>query len=753
MKPIYFLLLLAFLVSCSGNKTKYTDVVSFIPLPNKITYEDSGYLLAEGTRNHLRTVSLDGLKLKKSINDKKRINLNLHEKSKIKLLSDYDLKSEAYILDVKSDKIEITAGDFNGFLYAHQTLLQLIDKAEKTEKGLVIPCVKIEDEPAFKWRGMHLDVCRHFFDVSFVKKMIDAMAMHKLNTFHWHLTDDQGWRIEIEKYPLLTEISAWRSESVVGHMAKYPVVYDGVKHGGFYTKKQIKEVVAYAAKRGITVVPEIEMPGHAVAALMAYPNLSCTGTPKPFNDWGVSSDVFCAGNEQTFDFIENVLAEVVELFPGEYIHVGGDECPKTKWEECSKCQKRITDEGLKDEHELQSYFIQRIEKYLNSKGKKLIGWDEILEGGLAENAAVMSWRGEEGGIKAAELDHYVVMSPGEYCYLDKYQNTYNEPLTIGGLLTMEKIYNWNPIPKELKQDKQHFILGAQGNVWTEYMPTTDRVEYMVYPRLCALAEILWTKKENQNYSDFETRMVYHYNRLDAKGIKYRIPYPDVDSYNPILKATKKIELTNSIPSSTIYYTIDGSEPDIKSIQYTEPFTLDLTKPVKLKAITVMPSGRQSKAVKGVYELCKLQASTDAENLVNGITFTKFNQAFTSAFNVAGIPSETKILKKPELPSNQANSMYGATFSGYIEVPRDGIYTFYLRVKDGGLLYINYQVVVNNDGFKYGLEKSGKIALEAGKHLFKIKYFMGKGWGELELKYQLNDGEILPVLPEQYYTTK
>jgi hexosaminidase len=371
---------------------------------------------------------------------------------------------------------------------------------------------------------MHLDVCRHFFPVEFVKKMIDMLAVYKMNTFHWHLTDDQGWRIEIKKYPKLTEIGAWRDETMVGHYTENDQKFDGTRYGGFYTQEQIKDVVAYAGKRFITVVPEIEMPGHAVAALSAYPEFSCNGGPfKVYTKWGVSDDVYCAGKEETFKFLEDILEEVVALFPGQYIHIGGDECPKTRWKVCPTCQKRMKDEGLKNELELQSYFVKRIERFVASKGKKLIGWDEILEGGLPERATVMSWRGYEGGLEAARSGHDVVMTPGSHCYFDSYQSKdqTKEPLAIGGFLPLKKVYSFNPIPAELTPQEAKHILGAQANLWTEYITSEKQAEYMIFPRICAMAEILWSPKIKQDYRQFLTRLDGHLKRLQKDNINYR----------------------------------------------------------------------------------------------------------------------------------------------------------------------------------------------------------------------------------------
>jgi hexosaminidase len=422
-----------------------------------------------------------------------------------------------YFLTIYQNQVSISQSDPLGNFYGLQTLLQLISPGQKSE--IQIPCLKMTDAPKYAWRGMHLDCARHFFPVTFVKKYIDYLASYKFNTFHWHLTDDQGWRIEIKKYPKLTEVGAWRNGSMVGHYDDQK--YDDIRYGGFYTQAEIKDVVAYAKLRHITIIPEIEMPGHAVAALAAYPQYSCTGGPfEVAKQWGVLDDVFCP-KEETFTFLQNILTEVMALFPSQYIHIGGDECPKTRWKTCPHCQALMKEKGLKDEHELQSYFVQRIEKFVNSKGKKIIGWDEILEGGLAPNAAVMSWQGTEGGIAAVRQKHYVVMTPGDYCYFDHYQgDSKTEPLAIGGFTPVEKVYSFEPTPKELSPEEAKYILGAQANVWTEYIDTPEKVEYMVFPRMIALSEVLWGTSNPENYDDFKERLIQQFKTLDAKGINY-----------------------------------------------------------------------------------------------------------------------------------------------------------------------------------------------------------------------------------------
>ncbi|MDQ2719989.1 MAG: beta-N-acetylhexosaminidase [Bacteroidota bacterium] len=445
-------------------------------------------------------------------------------------------RKDAYTLEVGSNKIMIISAGNEGLFYGIQTLLQLLPDqvSEKSNHTYQIPQLSIKDYPRFQYRGMHLDVGRHFFGVDFVKKYIDYLAYQKFNTFHWHLTEDQGWRIEIKRYPRLTSIGAFRNGTIIGH---YPGTgNDNTREGGFYTQAQIKEIVKYAQDCFITVIPEIEMPGHASAAIAAYPELSCfpnestkisTTTPwagsrdgkQVQQTWGVFPDVFNP-SDYTFKFLENVLDEVMQLFPSKYIHIGGDECPKENWKRSAFCQKLIKDKNLKDEEGLQSYFIQRIEKYLNSKGKRIIGWDEILEGGIAPNATIMSWRGEEGGITAAKDKHDVIMTPGSYVYFDHAQNKPEDSVTIGGYLPLETVYNYEPVPKELSADQAKYVLGAQANVWTEYISNTKKVEYMIFPRMSALSEVLWSPKEKKNWNNFSAELTDMYKRYELWGANY-----------------------------------------------------------------------------------------------------------------------------------------------------------------------------------------------------------------------------------------
>jgi len=484
---------------------------------------------------------------------------------------------EGYELKIGENSILIASKNSKGAFYAVQSLLQLMP-IKSNGLAIAIPCLELQDEPQFKYRGMHLDVGRHFFSVDFIKKYIDLMARLKMNTFHWHLTEDQGWRIEIKKYPKLQEIAAFRNETLVGHYNNQPHQFDGKKYGGFYTQEQIKEVVAYANTRQVTIIPEIEMPGHSQAAIAAYPALGCTGEQAEVaTKWGVFDEVYCP-KESTFKFLEDVIDEVLTLFPGKYIHIGGDEAPKTNWKKCAHCQRLIKEKGLKDEHGLQSYFIARMEKYINSKGKQIIGWDEILEGGLAPNATVMSWRGTSGAIEAAKEGHDVILTPGSHCYFDHYQSEdENEPLAIGGFLPLEKVYHFNPIPKELTEEESKYVLGAQGNVWTEYMKTEKQVEYMAFPRAVALSEVVWSSPENKNYSDFINRLEQYQKRLDQLDVNYANHMYSVKGELKNTEGNVTYQLNATSSSYPIYYATDKSAP---SKLYVNPIPVDSSMTIK-----------------------------------------------------------------------------------------------------------------------------------------------------------------------------
>ena len=504
--------------------------------------------------------------------------------SGIRFVTDESLPAEGYELNVDGEGIEVRASQFPGFLYALQSFEQLLPAAvygtePAPDAAWEVPCVKIADAPRFAYRGMHLDVARHFFSVDEVKRYIDVMAIHKLNTLHWHLTDDQGWRIEIKRYPELTAVGSIRKATVV---RKEWGTYDGTPYGGFYTQDEIRDVVKYAADRGVTVIPEIDLPGHMLAALTAYPELGCTGGPyEVWGRWGVADDVLCPGREKTFEFLEGVLTEVMELFPSEYIHIGGDECPKVRWEKCPRCQAKIRQLGLKDdgehtaEHYLQSYVTDRIGKFLAQHGRRIIGWDEILEGRAPSDAVVMSWRGSEGGIAAAKLGHDVIMTPNSHFYFDYYQSldTDAEPFGIGGYIPMEQVYSYDPAFPELTPEQQKHILGVQANLWTEYVLSDEHLEYMLLPRLAALSEVQWCLPETKDWNRFigSFRMDKIYSQLGYEFAKHIFGVTASYAVDPE-KGGVVMTLTTQ-GGAPIRYTLDGSDPTASSPLYKAPVTI------------------------------------------------------------------------------------------------------------------------------------------------------------------------------------
>ncbi len=593
---ILFILSILFSLSVAAQHKSFTSA-AIVPQPQYITPQQGEFILNANTKLLIlpdqRFLQTTAGQLVQSIKMATGLQLQVKYKKPRKRARNYILLSltntpdslgpEGYRLSVEPGKIILTANQPAGIAMGIQSINQLLPVGP-TLIPTAIPALHIVDKPRYSWRGLHLDVARHFFPVSDIKKYIDYMAMYKLNTFHWHLTDDQGWRIEIKKYPKLTEVGAWRDGTIIGHALERPQQFNNEKYGGFYTQDEIREVVQYAKDRHITIIPEIEMPGHATAALAAYPELSCTGGPfKTEQAWGIFADVFCAGNEQTYTFLEDVLTEVAALFPSPVIHIGGDEVPKTRWQACPKCQAHIAAENLKNENELQSYFIDRIAQFLQTKDKRIIGWDEIMDGGLPDKALVMSWRGTAGGIKAAEQQHGVVMTPTSHLYFDYYQGEQElEPLAFGGYTPLSKVYSFNPTPDKLTPSEKRFILGAQANLWTEYIPTFNQVEYMLFPRIAAASEVFWTNPENKNWDGFKQRMQEQYKRYAALGINYSTSAFQVQqqvTINPD-QCHATITFTSDAADTKVFYTLDGTTPTTASKAYAEPFVLQQTATIK-----------------------------------------------------------------------------------------------------------------------------------------------------------------------------
>lgn len=641
--------------------------INIIPMPESITLKKGQFILNPNTKVFINSENAEladiaalfaqqikfasGIKLQVSEID----NFNdADDYIGFELLQDEKLKDEAYQIIINERSIIASASKPAGLFYALQTLFQLLPPEVYAEnklntEELIFPALEIKDKPRFSYRGMHLDVSRHFFPKDFIKKYIDIIAFNKMNTFHWHLVDDQGWRIEIKKYPKLTEVGAWRVDREDKIWGSRPAANPGEKatYGGFYTQEDIKEIVEYAKKKYVTIIPEIEMPAHVMSAISAYPNLACKNdniTVPPGSVWPITK-IYCAGNDSTFIFLENVLTEVIEMFPGEYIHVGGDEATKTAWENCPKCQARIKEERLKNTEELQSYFIKRIEKFLVSKGRKLIGWDEILEGGLAAEATVMSWRGEDGGIAAAKSGHYAIMTPGSHCYFDHYQGDPDvEPVAIGGYTSLKKVYSYEPIPEELNNEEAKYILGAQANLWTEYVYDGKHAEYMVVPRISALAEVVWSPKKVKDWDNFNTRMQTQFQRYKYLDVNYCKGTTKLDIQPDLKDSSALISITTERYNPEIRYTLDGSEPNENSLVYKEPFSISEFTTIKailieegkvVGKITERKIGKHKafgKTVKYLIQFSDKYPAKGENNLVDGMTGSKsFNDGCWQGF--------------------------------------------------------------------------------------------------------------------------
>jgi hexosaminidase len=630
-----------------------------------------------------------------------------------------------YAIHVEPTRIRIEGFD-KGQFYAIQTFMQLIPAGAKN--AAQIPAVRIVDAPRFQYRGMHLDVSRHFQPVEFVKKFIDQMAQYKFNTFHWHLTDDQGWRIQITKYPKLTTVGQYRSES---HEGSYSTIFkgDGRPVEGFYTQEQIKDVVAYAKERHITVIPEIELPGHASAALAAYPELGkgCAAPDYKFEvkkTWGIFKEVFCP-TEETFKFLEDVLDETIKLFPDSpYIHIGGDEVLKDYWKESAFVQELKKRENLKDEHEVQSYFVRRIEKFVNSKGKKIIGWDEILEGGIAPNATIMSWRGMRGGIAAAKAGHDVIMTPTDFVYFDYGQgDPAYEPLNIGSYVPLEKVYSFDPVPPELTPDQSKYILGGQANIWTEYIETPSQVEYMAFPRMLALSEVLWSRKEDRNFEDFKRRLNAVLPRLDKQGVNYRIPEPGGLQNIVTDNGNVSVELQPAAGTRVIY-TVDGSTPIDSSPVYTKPIAVTIKDgEVKtLKTVVILPGGRKSVVYAATIVRGKMREPDTTDASKAGVNYELVIPNDDPALKNAVTKGETRSTNLNQFGQRfDLKKPFAVTFDGFFKIPEDGVYEFLVDSTWDAAIVLGDDMIINDPGTKERKIRTAIVPLKAGLHKMSLRY--------------------------------
>lgn len=764
---------LCFLASCAepqGEVKSYNQGINIIPTPQSLVQQDGFFRLNSHTA--ITAVSPEAKTIAEFFAAKMRtstgLDIQVAEKGNILLSLDSSLdvpNDEGYSLEVSKDAVKVVAKTTQGLFYGMQSFLQLLPaEIESPSKvnGIAwqAPAVSIKDAPRFGYRGIMLDPCRHFMPAENVKKYIDVLSLFKINRIHWHLTDDQGWRIEIKKYPKLTEIGSKRIDG------------EGTEYGGYYTQEEIKDIVKYAADHFITVVPELELPGHEMAAIAAYPNLSCKGEPgTPRIIWGVEDIVMCPGKEDMFTFLQDVIDEMVPLFPSEYFHIGGDECPKTSWKNCPLCQKRIKAEGLKAdgkhsaEEKLQSYVIQRMEKYLETKGKKIIGWDEILEGGLAPSATVMSWRGEEGGIAAALMDHTVIMTPGgNGMYLDAYQGDPKiEPVTIGGYTLLEKTYSYNPIPDTLAaMGKSDYILGVQGNTWSEYMYDEAKRDYMIFPRILAVAEIGWTNLDRKDYKDFERRIENAYVRLDGHAINYHIPLPEQPngSCNFVAFTDKaSLEFKTTRPIKMVY-TLDGSEPTPASTAYTAP--IEITETTTLKIASVLPSGKMSPIRTIQVEKQSLAPAKEVAQTTPGLNMEVTDGMYLNVKELEAAKKETKKsvikdLKEIRSVVETSESMrgvnqYAAVATGYVNIPEDGVYFISSDLEE---VWIDGKLLVNNSGeVKRFSRHDNSVALAKGLHEIKA-VFLGhiiggwpSNWNDGSIKLRKSDAaEFTAITPE------
>ncbi|WP_163717845.1 family 20 glycosylhydrolase [Mangrovibacterium lignilyticum] len=752
---VFLLFALLSLAACQPSATKQPEV-KIIPKPVSLTESSKSLLINKGVQvsgtDADLAFSVDYLKQQMQILPQADF-LKEQESGVVVVLNlDNSIEQdEAYKLEI-GDQIRLSGKTKNGVIHGIQSLLQILQQGKETAGGLEIPQLSISDYPRFAYRGMHLDVSRHFFGVDFVKKYIDLIAMHKMNTFHWHLTDDQGWRIEIKKYPNLTAVGAWRvDQEDKPWNERPPIKNEKATYGGFYTQKQIKDVVAYAEERGITIIPELDIPGHSAAAITAYPELSCRDANIVVASGGKAEiSIVCGGKDSVIEFYKNVLTEVIDLFPSKYIHIGGDEAWKAEWEKCPLCQKRIKEKDLKDEHGLQSYFIQQMDDFLVSKGRAMIGWDEILEGGLAENATVMSWRGESGGIKSAQMGHDVIMTPVDYCYFDYYQNPDKdlEPLAFNGLITLSKVYNYEPIPSELTAEEGKYVLGAQGNMWSEWMPTGEIAEYRALPRMTALSEVLWSPKESRNEADFISRLEPFLSWLTVTGYNFHIPTPQGIFSKMIFMDSAKVDLTNLWSFATMHYTLDGSEPTTASPVYTEPLSVSST--TTLKAAIFMKDGRHGPVKTALFEKADpINAfDVDTTKLEPGLNYAYYEKSISRVGQMNDLnPESTGVLSQIEFPQEAREGLFALSLSGYFYAPQTTVYTFALTSDDGSQLFLADSLIVDHDGYHGPTIKYGQIALKKGYYPIYVGYFDGGGGYSLDLEVKQGDGEMSKLSEE------
>ena len=750
-----FTLGIAFMTACNDAPPIIKDA-SILPIPVSLTQDTTCFVLPNSTTigiNHpdlkpaaeyLASILSPATGYKFKISEGQG-NINLG-------IGSMEGTEDAYTLVSNPESVNITGNTYRGVIAGIQSLRQLFPaeiESDKKVSGMSwgIPSVQIQDAPRFGWRGLMLDVSRHFYSKEEVMEFLDLMALYKLNKFHWHLTDDQGWRLEIKKYPLLTEKGAWRKfnnhdRDCIKYAAEqdnpdYEIPADKIQiiegdtlYGGFYTQEDVKEVIAYAQVRGIDIIPELDMPGHMLAAVSNYDGISCfeeTG-------WGSTfSSPVCPGKDSALEFCKNVYTELIELFPYEYVHIGGDEVEKTNWKKCPDCQARMKEHSLKTEEELQAWFIHEMEKFFNSKGKKMIGWDEIIEGGLSETATVMWWRSwaKLAPSQTTGQGNDLIFTPNAPFYLDYAQDK----------KSVLNIYHYDPMKEVPDADKQHLVKGVQGNIWCEWIPSRERMHYMAAPRMLAIAELGWSANDRKDWTDFQTRMADQFGRLNVMDIQYRIPDLEGFMKKNVFIGEKKVEITCLDPSASIHYTTDGSTPTLESPKYDG--NLVLTETTELTLRVFRPTGKRSDIVKAYFEKTEYSPATTAAPSNPGLKATWYDFKGKTCAEIASAPvKKTYRVEDVTIPRDVRSYIIGLTYKGYINIPEDGIYSFLLSSDDGSMLYIDGKQVIDNDGLHAPGEVTGQAALKQGYHPIEVQYF-DHGGGSINLKVCGNDGKEIP----------
>jgi len=757
-----FVILLIF--SCSETESEQTPNLNIIPQPQNITVEKGYFTLTEQTQlvyqgldkqvldmihkiqNDIHISTGYKLKVVNSTPDNNHITFNLNPKT-------ID-RTEAYRLITEPQHITLEASTIKGLFYAYQTLRNILPfEIETTPQNWKAPCLIIDDYPRFKHRGLNIDVARHFYPIDFIKKQLDLMAFYKINVFHWHLTDDQGWRIEIKKYPKLTSIGSKRKETLVGHGANPPFKYDNIPYSGYYSQEEIKELIQYASERHITIIPEIELPGHSLAALASYPELGCSGGPyEVATHWGSFDDVICAGKESSYQIIENILSEVAGLFPSEIIHIGGDECTKNRWRECRHCQQRIKANALKDENDLEHYFIKRIQTIVEKHGKKMAGWDEIMSDQSLTNATVVVCQDNAQFKNIINNRNTIIQSPSNRMYFDHYQtDPQKHPLAIGGYTPLKEVYCYEPFPDELLENELKAIKGVQANCWTEYMANESQLEFMLYPRVCALAELAWTSPKQKNWPDFTSRMEMHYSRLKQADINYfyEVPKPIVDNEQINFIQSTQLIFKNPSDNFEIYYTTDGSEPNRHSKLYTQAIQINSSGTIKAITINKVNQEKSKIAIINLNQL-QFQKPIDSKAQKRGLNYTLYLGRFKTVKEIQNIAkSRSGQIQNTFIPDSIQQESFGIVYNGFISIDKKGIYQFSLSSDDGSSFYIGEKQVVNNDGIHGNKTESGAIALKKGLYPVKIFYFQTTGQSTINLQIKHQEGHSVPLLPKDF----